>query len=79
MLVRQLIGPYAGQLQEMPFTVAQNCIATGTACLPDDSPRVKGLKIAAPEPMADAPAAPKRKKAKRKMARAKKMGFPFAQ
>lgn len=79
MLVRQLIGPYAGQLQEMPFTVAQSCIATGTACLPGDTPRVKGLKIVAPEVMATEPAAPKHKKAKAKKAKAKKTGFPFAQ
>ena len=77
MLVRQLIGPYAGQIQEMPFTVAQNCIATGTACLPDDSPRVKGLKIVAPEPMAALSEGPKTRtrgrkgkgKRKRKLAR----------
>lgn len=44
-MMRQLIGPYAGELVDMPFAVAENCRAAGTACRPDDIPSVKGLKI----------------------------------
>lgn len=53
MLVRQLIGPYAGQIIEMKFTDAQNCLVAGTACAPDDTatPRtVRGLKLVDPDP-----------------------------
>lgn len=53
MLVRQLIGPLAGEVVEMPYHVAQNCLAAGTVCLPDASPAVKGLRVepeSAPEP-----------------------------
>ncbi len=34
MRVVQLIGPYAGQVVEMPHHVGTSCIASGTACLP---------------------------------------------
>ena len=58
MLVRQLMGPYAGQLVEMPYPVAQNCIACGTAADPDDhaaAASVKGLKIMDPAPAVEIP------------------------
>lgn len=48
-MMRQLIGPYAGELVDMPFAVAENCRAAGTAARPDESPSVKGLKFT-PEP-----------------------------
>lgn len=60
MLVRQLVGRYAGEIVEMPHLEAQACLATGTAALPDDheaAKRVKGLKMpseTAPEPAAEA-------------------------
>ena len=41
MLVRQLIGPYAGDIQEMPFAIAQRCIKVGTAEIPDKKPAKK--------------------------------------
>jgi len=56
MLVRQLIGPYAGQVVEMPFHVAESCKQAGTACDPDDHDavrRVRGLEIVPPEVVAE--------------------------
>ena len=48
MRVVQLIGPYAGKVVEMPYHVATNCLASGTACRPGDvhNHRVKGLSLA---------------------------------
>ena len=47
MRVVQLIGPYAGKVVEMPYHVATNCLASGTACRPGDvhNHRVKGLRL----------------------------------
>lgn len=45
MLVRQLIGPYAGDIQEMPFAVAQRCIKVGTAELPNAKPKKKSGEV----------------------------------
>jgi hypothetical protein len=57
MLVRQLVGRFAGQIIEMPFHVAQSCLANGTAALPDAEVRVRGFEVAAPpsEEPEDAP------------------------
>lgn len=46
--VMQLIGRYRGQIVEMPFAVAQACIANGTACRPEDADKMK-LRGAAAE------------------------------
>ena len=50
MQVRQLVGRYAGHVNEMPYHEAQNCLAAGTVGLPEDSPRVKGLNVQPEEP-----------------------------
>lgn len=55
MFVRQLVGRLAGQIIDMPFTVAQSCIASGTAVLPDAPVNVKGLEIPQPVPVAEVP------------------------
>jgi hypothetical protein len=56
MLVRQLIGGLAGQIVDMPYHVAQSCIANGTAALPDAEVRVRGLDVAGPpSPRVDVP------------------------
>lgn len=44
MLVRQLVGPLAGQIVDLPYHVATGCLAVGTACLPDETPKVRGMK-----------------------------------
>lgn len=48
MLVRQLVGRFAGQIIEMPYHVAQSCLANGTAALPDAEVRIRGLELTAP-------------------------------
>jgi hypothetical protein len=44
MKVRTLVGRLAGEIVDMEYVDAQNCIANGTACLPEDAPKVKGLR-----------------------------------
>lgn len=58
MQCKQLVGPYAGQIIDMPFAVYQACRAAGTVVDIDEEHNVKGLKRdadAAPEPEAKAP------------------------
>jgi len=43
MLVRQLVGRFAGQIVDMPFHVATACLANGTTEHPDAPVRVRGL------------------------------------
>lgn len=38
MQVRQLVGGYAGEIIDMPYAVARDCIAAGTAVVIDDVP-----------------------------------------
>lgn len=53
MRVRQLVGRYAGKIIEMPFHVAQACLAAGTAAHPDDELRnVRGITVEKEEPAA---------------------------
>ena len=48
MKVRQLVGRFAGQIVDMPYHVAQACLATGTAALPDkEVTNIRGMKIRA--------------------------------
>lgn len=40
----------AGQVVDMPYAVATSCISNGTACLPEDDHKVRGLlKVPASE------------------------------
>ncbi len=43
--VRQLVGPQAGQIVEMPFAVAGACLVAGTAQEPDKDVRIPGRVI----------------------------------
>lgn len=50
MLVRQLIGSFAGHKIEMKYADAQRCIAAGTACVVGEEPKIRGLKMVDDEP-----------------------------
>lgn len=43
MKVRQLVGRFAGKVIDMPYHVAQSCLAAGTVEHPDRPVRVRGL------------------------------------
>lgn len=52
--VRQLIGPNAGQIVEMPHHVAEACKSAGTAQDPDAPlPRIRGLEVKPDTPSAE--------------------------
>lgn len=54
MKVIQLVGRFAGQEVDLPYAEAQACLAGGTVVLPDETPRVKGLKVPPPKtPLAE--------------------------
>lgn len=57
MLMRQLIGPYAGQIIDVPYIVAENNRNNGTMQDPELDVRVKGTK-AIDDPGANHAAAP---------------------
>ena len=65
MLVRQLIGPYAGDVQEMPFAVAQRLLDRGTVELPDKKPAKKKMGTIVDLAAARAKATPKRRAARK--------------
>lgn len=54
MKVRQLVGRLAGHIIDMPKTVAETCIANGTAAHIGREPRIRGLTLqpVAPKPEA---------------------------
>ncbi|GEM_PF-3589151 len=62
MKVRQLVGRLAGQIVDMPYAEATSCVGCGTAAWPEDTPRVKGLNIPTPAPVAGATPKPAAKK-----------------
>lgn len=58
MKVRQLVGANAGQIVEMPLTVAQACLSNGTCALPGEPVFVKGLFVDYSDQPDNAPVAP---------------------
>jgi len=48
MLVKQLVGRYAGQIVDLPYAEATACLAAGTVCKPDETPRIRGAHMDAP-------------------------------
>jgi hypothetical protein len=59
MKVLQLVGRFAGQIIDLPYHEAQNCLACGTAADPEKTlPRMHGLTVNATKEEPPAPPAP---------------------
>lgn len=53
--VRQLVGRQAGEIIELEQSIAESCIACGTAAVPGEEPVVRGTKFDKPLPNAMVP------------------------
>lgn len=54
MKVRSMVGRHYGEIVDMPYHVAQACLANGTALHPDAPVKVRGAKAIEPEKDAEA-------------------------